>query len=99
MKSATATQVQPASTPTRGVKPTESRRWLKPRLPREQLYRLSPARPKRMRLGVQPLGSRAQHNSILVDLVCSRDPTREVRQHSRSAAIWSSVLHSLSHIR
>src|SRR5512146_433736 len=27
-------------------KPSESRRWLKPRVPREQLYRLAPARPR-----------------------------------------------------
>src|SRR5882672_2411528 len=32
--------------------PKESRRWLKPRVPKEQLYRLAPARPKRNRLGV-----------------------------------------------
>lgn len=30
----------------RTPKPTESRRWLKPRVPREQIYRLAPARPK-----------------------------------------------------
>jgi cardiolipin synthase A/B len=33
-----------------GSKPTESRRWLKRRVPREQLYRLAPL-PKRIRLG------------------------------------------------
>ena len=32
------------------VKPTESRRWLKRRVPREQLYRLAPAPPKPPRL-------------------------------------------------
>ena len=32
-------------------KPKESRRWLKPRVPKEQLYRLSPRRPKPKRLG------------------------------------------------
>ncbi len=32
-------------------KPAESRRWLKPRVPREQLYRLSPAAPRPRRLG------------------------------------------------
>ncbi|MCU1339995.1 MAG: phospholipase D/Transphosphatidylase [Bryobacterales bacterium] len=32
-------------------KPKESRRWLKPRVPKEQLYRLSPRRPKPERLG------------------------------------------------
>ena len=31
--------------------PKESRRWLKPRVPKEQLYRLSPRRPKPKRLG------------------------------------------------
>jgi len=31
--------------------PKESRRWLKPRVPKEQLYRLAPARPKPKRLG------------------------------------------------
>jgi cardiolipin synthase A/B len=35
-----------------GGKPKESRRWLKPRVPKEQLYRLAPPRPKRIRLGV-----------------------------------------------
>ena len=60
MKSATAPQLQPSSAPTRGVKPTESRRWLKPRVPREQLYRLAPARPKRTPLGVSSLWDRAR---------------------------------------
>jgi len=32
-------------------KPKESRRWLQPRVPKEQLYRLSPSRPKPKRLG------------------------------------------------
>jgi cardiolipin synthase len=39
------------STPLSGKKPKESRRWLKPRVPKEQLYRLSPRRPKPKRLG------------------------------------------------
>ena len=30
-------------------KPSESRRWLKPRVPKEQLYRLAPPRPERRR--------------------------------------------------
>ena len=34
-----------------GKTPKESRRWLKPRVPKEQLYRLSPQRPKPKRLG------------------------------------------------
>jgi len=34
-----------------GQQPKESRRWLKPRVPKEQLYRLSPRRPKPKRLG------------------------------------------------
>jgi len=34
-----------------GRKPKESRRWLKPRVPKDQLYRLSPPRPKPKRLG------------------------------------------------
>jgi len=34
-----------------GGKPKESRRWLKPRVPKDQLYRLSPPRPKPKRLG------------------------------------------------
>ena len=37
-------------------KPKESRRWLKPRVPKEQLFRLAPARTKPARLGaVNPL--------------------------------------------
>src|SRR5689334_13372006 len=39
------------SGPTSGSKPKESRRWLKPRVPKEQLYRLSPRPPKPKRLG------------------------------------------------
>lgn len=38
------------SGPSAGVKPKESRRWLKARVPREQLYRLAPL-PQRIRLG------------------------------------------------
>jgi cardiolipin synthase A/B len=34
-----------------GSKPKESRRWLKRRVPKEQLYRLAPPRPKPERLG------------------------------------------------
>jgi cardiolipin synthase len=34
-----------------GKAPKESRRWLKPRVPKEQLYRLSPRPPKPKRLG------------------------------------------------
>jgi cardiolipin synthase len=32
-------------------KPSESRRWLKPRVPKEQLYRLAPPRPRPKRFG------------------------------------------------
>src|SRR6266700_1090304 len=32
-------------------KPAESRRWLKRRVPREQLYRLAPAKERRKRFG------------------------------------------------
>lgn len=35
-----------------GSKPHESRRWLKPRVPKEQLQRLAPPRPKPQRLGL-----------------------------------------------
>ena len=41
----------PPSGSSSGKKPKESRRWLKPRVPKEQLYRLSPRRPKPKRLG------------------------------------------------
>ena len=41
----------PGSIPTPGSKPRESRRWLKPRVPKEQLYRLAPQRAKPKRLG------------------------------------------------
>ena len=34
-----------------GRKPKESRRWLKPQVPKDQLYRLSPPRPRPKRLG------------------------------------------------
>ena len=34
-----------------GKKPKESRRWLKPQVPTDQLYRLSPPRPRPKRLG------------------------------------------------
>jgi cardiolipin synthase len=41
-------------------KPKESRRWLKPRVPREQLYRLAPARPRPKRLGRVELTDRVR---------------------------------------
>jgi len=41
----------PVSGSSSGKTPKESRRWLKPRVPKEQLYRLSPIRPKPKRLG------------------------------------------------
>ncbi|MGH9595144.1 MAG: hypothetical protein ACRD5L_18775, partial [Bryobacteraceae bacterium] len=49
------------SAPPAGSKPKESRRWLKPRVPKEQLYRLSPPRPKRERLGHIEAWDRARH--------------------------------------
>jgi cardiolipin synthase A/B len=41
-------------------KPKESRRWLKPRVPKEQLYRLSPGRPKPKRLDAMDLWDRVR---------------------------------------
>jgi cardiolipin synthase len=41
----------PSSISSSGKKPKESRRWLKRQVPKEQLYRLSPRRPKPKRLG------------------------------------------------
>ena len=38
-----------------GRRPTESRRWLKPRVPKDQLYRLTPPKPKPRRLGATDL--------------------------------------------
>ena len=38
--------------------PKEGRRWLKPRVPREQLYRLAPPRPKPERLGTHEFTDR-----------------------------------------
>jgi cardiolipin synthase len=43
-----------------GLTPKESRRWLKPRVPKEQLYLLAPARPKRNRLGVRNYWDRSR---------------------------------------
>ena len=48
------------SAPSGAAKPKESRRWLKPRVPKEQLYRLAPARPKRTRLGALSPGDRVR---------------------------------------
>jgi hypothetical protein len=45
----TAGSIQPSGRS--GKVPKESRRWLKRRVPKEQLYRLSPRRPKPKRLG------------------------------------------------
>jgi cardiolipin synthase len=42
----------------RGRKPAESRRWLKRRVPREQLYRLAPAKPRPRRFGSVEFGDR-----------------------------------------
>jgi len=44
-----------------GSKPRESRRWLKRRVPKAQLYRLAPPRPKRERLGRLEAWDRARH--------------------------------------
>jgi cardiolipin synthase A/B len=52
MREMMPTPLDVGSTPSSGSKPKESRRWLKPRVPKEQLFRLAPARPKRTRLGV-----------------------------------------------
>ncbi len=49
------------SAPPTGSKPKESRRWLKPRVPKEQLYRLAPPRPKRERLGRLEAWDRVRH--------------------------------------
>jgi cardiolipin synthase len=42
-------------------KPAESRRWLKRRVPREQLYKLAPARTRPKRLGAVDTGDRVRH--------------------------------------
>jgi cardiolipin synthase A/B len=42
--------VEPGPAPSATTIPRESRRWLKPRVPREQLYRLAPRPPKPIRL-------------------------------------------------
>ena len=60
MSNRIARPVDVGSAPSGGTKPKESRRWLKPRVPREQLYRLAPARPKRTRLGVLNVWDRAR---------------------------------------
>jgi cardiolipin synthase len=48
------------SVPSAATKPKESRRWLKPRVPNEQLYRLAPARRPRTRLGMLEWSDRAR---------------------------------------
>jgi cardiolipin synthase A/B len=48
------------SAPAVAAKPKESRRWLKPRVPNEQLYRLAPARQRRTRLGMLDFSDRAR---------------------------------------
>jgi cardiolipin synthase len=48
------------SAPSGAVKPKESRRWLKPQVPNEQLFRLAPARRPRTRLGMLTLPDRAR---------------------------------------
>jgi cardiolipin synthase len=52
--------VDVGSAPSGVRKPKESRRWLKPRVPKEQLYRLAPAKPKPARLGAVTLGDRTR---------------------------------------
>ncbi len=47
--------------PSTAEKPKESRRWLKRRVPREQLYRLAPAPPKPVRLDALSLWDRVRH--------------------------------------
>jgi cardiolipin synthase len=42
-------------------KPTESRKWLKGRVPREQLYLLAPARPRPKRFGAVEFPERVRH--------------------------------------
>jgi len=42
------------------AKPKESRRWLRPRVPDEQLYRLAPVRPNRTRLGMLDFSDRTR---------------------------------------
>jgi len=49
------------SAPSAPAKPTESRRWLTPRVPSEQLYRLAPARRPRTRLGTLTPGDRVRN--------------------------------------
>jgi hypothetical protein len=48
------------SAPAGAAKPKESRRWLKPRVPNEQLYRLAPARRPRTRLGMLDFSDRVR---------------------------------------
>lgn len=48
------------SAPSAPSKPKESRRWLKRRVPNQQLYRLAPKRPPRTRLGKLSLPDRAR---------------------------------------
>src|ERR1700680_4337392 len=48
------------SAPSGAPKPKESRRWLKPRVPNEQLYRLAPARHPRTRLGMLDFSDRVR---------------------------------------
>jgi len=48
------------SAPAGAAKPKESRRWLKPRVPDEQLYRLAPARRPRTRLGMLDFSDRVR---------------------------------------
>jgi cardiolipin synthase A/B len=49
------------SAPSATTTPKESRRWLKRRVPREQLYRLAPAPPKRARLGALNIWDRVRY--------------------------------------
>ena len=52
--------VNAGSAPVAAAVPKESRRWLKSRVPKEQLYRLSPVRRPRTRLGAIDFADRAR---------------------------------------
>lgn len=48
------------SVPSGTLQPKESRRWLKPRVPNDQLFRLAPGRPPRTRLGALDFSDRVR---------------------------------------
>ena len=50
--------IETGSVPSTPAKPKESRRWLKPRVPKEQLFRLAPAPRPRKRLGALTIPDR-----------------------------------------